>query len=75
MTEITFQQSSPRGTATIDTARLVVNIDGRVWICSGEPGSQAGLTPVTGEQAAALHAHFGALWVDALDAMTALDDG
>ena len=74
MTQIKFQQTSPPGGATLDSKCLLVDTDGRVWVCSGRPGSQDGLTPLGHEQAQALYAHFGADWTDALNGMTALDD-
>ena len=71
MTQIHFEQVSPRGRATIDSECLLVDTSGRVWVCSGAHG----LAPLTAEQAKALHAHFGSAWVDALDSMTELGDG
>ena len=69
MTQIRFQQTSPSGTATLDSDHVVVDFHGRAWVCSGPPG-----TPLTHEQAKALHAHFGANWTDAVDGMTGLDE-
>ncbi len=73
MTEITFAQSSPKGNATIDTKRVFVDTDGNAWFSSWSPGAH-GLVPMTDEQAAALEAHFGPTWRDALAAMKALFD-
>ena len=74
MTEISFAQSSPKGRATIDSKRIFVDTDGNAWFSSWSPGAH-GLVPMTDEQSAALEAHFGADWRDALNGMTALDDG
>lgn len=68
MTEITFQQTSPRGTATIDSKRVVIDTDGKAWICDLK-------TPLSDEHVAALQAHFGTTWSDAVAAMQALADG
>ena len=68
MTEVKFEQSSPRGNATIDSGRLLVAPDGKLFWRSvdGAP------VPVSGEQEAALQGHFGPLLTDALAAVRAL---
>jgi hypothetical protein len=67
MTAISFKQSSPRGNATIDSAKLLFEPSGAMFICSGD-----GRVPVSDEQEAALRAHFGPLLTDALAAVKAL---
>ena len=54
MTEITVKQTSPRGNATIDTARLLVGTDGSLSMkTDGAP------VPLSEEQIAAVGGHFG----------------
>lgn len=70
MTKITFQQqSTPKGTATLDTANLMIGTDGRVFVRSSSDGR---LVPLTDEQIAIVGQRFGPLLGDARLAMGAL---
>ena len=64
MAIIKFEQKSPSGNAAIDTSRLRLGADGRLWLET---------VPLSLEQEAAIADHFGPLWRDAVDAVKALD--
>ena len=67
MTEVKFEQLSPRGNATIDTSNLRIATDGKLFLRSGDAS-----VPVSDEVEAALKAHFGPLLTDAQAAVKAL---
>ena len=70
MTKIDYQQqSTPKGTATLDTQHLLVGTDGRVFVRSSSDGR---LVPLTDEQVAIIGQQFGPLLGDARLAMRAL---
>ena len=70
MTQIDYQrQSTPRGTAVIDTSRLLIGTDGKVWIHASY-GDR--LVPADDEQVARIAEYFGADFRDALKAVEAL---
>ncbi len=61
MTEIKFEQISPRGNAVLDTGRLLVAPDGSMFLrTDGAP------VPVSDEQRTALQSHFGVNLADAV---------
>ena len=66
MAIIQFEQKSPRGNAEIDTSRLRLGVDGRLWLET---------VPLSLEQEAAIADRFGPIWRDAVDAVKALGDG
>ncbi len=68
MTEIKFEQTSPRGVATLDVSRVLVDTDGRVFTYTG-PASDNRIVPIGAEALAALEAHGGTAWRDALAAL------
>ena len=72
--EILYQQTSPKGTATIDVSRLLIGADGVVYERRGSHADRI-VQPVTGERLAAIEGHFGAPWRDAVAAMRALAGG
>ncbi len=67
MTEITVKQTSPRGNATIDTARLLVGTDGSLSMKTG-----GAPVPLSEEQVAAVREHFGSALQIAINAAKAL---
>lgn len=70
MTHIKYQQqTTPTGTAVIDTEHLMIGTDGRVFIRDSANGR---LIEQTDEQVAVLGKHFGPLLGDARLAMRAL---
>jgi len=69
MTEIQFQQLSPKGTATLDTSRLLIGTDGRAFMRSSHDGR---LVPLGAEQEQALADRFGKSWRDAVAAVEVL---
>ena len=71
MTELKFEQSSPRGNATLDTSKVLIGIDGRVFTFTG-PASDNRIVPIGAEALAALEAHGGTAWRDALAALQEL---
>ena len=67
MSEIRFRQTSPAGTAMIDTARLVIGTDGALFLKSaGAP------LPLSEQQIAVVREHFGGRLEVAINAMQAL---
>ncbi len=71
MTELKFEQTSPRGVATLDVSRVLVGTDGRVFTYTG-PASDNRIVPIGAEALAALEAHGGTAWRDALAALQEL---
>ena len=70
MTKITYQQqSTPKGTAVLDTEHLFIGTDQRVFMRSTSDGQ---LVPLTDEQVAILGQEFGPSLGDARLAMRAL---
>lgn len=69
MTKITFQQFSPKGTATIDTERLFVGTDGRLFV---RDSANSRLVTLGDEQVAAIRKHFGRRLSNACLAVKAL---
>lgn len=70
MTHIKYQQqTTPTGTAVIDTEHLMIGTDGTVWLRSGHDGK---LILLTDEQVSEIGKRFGVLLGDARLAMRAL---
>ncbi len=71
MTELTYQRPGTRGTSAIDMARIVIDTSGRAWAMDS---AGRGRTPVEPEALAAIEAHYGATWRDAVAAMKSLQN-
>ena len=72
MTEITFEQRSPSGRATVDSSNVLIATDGTIYVYTG-PASDNRIVPLEPERCAALEQHFGGVLRDAVDAVKALD--
>lgn len=70
MTEIKYDRKSPTGVATIDTRKLVVGTDGRIFAIHGSRGT---LVELDADARRGLEAHFGRATVaQAVEAVEAL---
>ena len=72
MTIISFEQRSPKGRAEVDTSKLLIGLNGKMYSFDG-PMSDGRIVPLGDEKRAALEAHFGPLWRDAVAAVKALN--
>lgn len=69
--EITYTRPGERGHSVIDTARVAVLPDGSALVVTANPAVHR---PLFEEERAALEAHYGSLWRDAVAGMQALGD-